>query len=267
MLNVVGTARPGWRVVAVDGDDIGEIETVDAQGVTVRKGWLFPTERYVPAAAISSADSTAEVIYLAVTKAQVEDDAYGSLEGLTLEGLTEAPAVAGVTQDTVGVTSASATSAGHVPVAPTPAPVASTDAGQLGADGSARIRTHEEELEGRAVAQQTGEVVVTKEIVEDTQTVQVPVRREQVHVERQPVTDATADPTAFQSASEAIRVPVMEEQVEVRKVVRPVEEVVVSKEVVEGTQAVSGTVRREEVHVDEDGADLLNQQQQGLDQR
>jgi len=262
MLNVVGTARPGWRVVAVDGDDIGEIETVDAQGVTVRKGWLFPTERYVPAAAISSADSSAEIIYLAVTKAQVEDDAYGSLEGLT-----EAPAVAGVTQDTVGVTSATATSAGQPSVAATPAPVASTDAGQLGADGSTRIRTHEEELEGRAVPQQTGEVVVTKEIVEDTQTVQVPVRREEVHVERQPVTDATADPTAFQSASEAIRVPVMEEQVEVRKVVRPVEEVVVSKEVVEGTQAVSGTVRREQVHVDEDGADLLTEQQQGLDQR
>ena len=110
-------------------------------------------------------------------------------------------------------------------------------------------------------------MVITKEVVEETKTIEVPVRREEVHVERRPVNDATADPSAFQAAGETIRVPVMEEQVEVRKVVRPVEEVVISKDVVEDTQSVSGTIRREEVHVTDDGAEVVNDERRPLDGR
>jgi len=88
----VSSGRPSRTRVAVDGEDLGELETVDVQGITVRKGWLFPTERYVPASAIASLDPTAEVVYLTITKAQVEDERYGSFEGLA-----DAPAVAGVT--------------------------------------------------------------------------------------------------------------------------------------------------------------------------
>jgi len=254
MRNDMATVQPGWRVIAADGEDLGELESVETQGVTVRKGWLFPTERYVPASAIASIGPAAEeVVYLAVTKEQLEDDAYDRSDGLT-----EAPDKAGVTT----VTASASSTAGLADRDTPPSRDASAvQDGPLPATESTRVRTHEEELEGRAVPRQTGEVVVTKDVVEETRTIEVPVRREEVHVERQAVSDATANPTAFQAASEAVRVPVMEEQVEVRKVVRPVEDVVISKEVVDDTQAVSGTVRREEVHVTDDGAGLLPEQQ------
>jgi uncharacterized protein (TIGR02271 family) len=49
-------------------------------------------------------------------------------------------------------------------------------------------------------------------------------------------------------------VPLRSETVNVQKQARVAEEVVVSKEAVERTEQVSGTVRREEVYVDEDAA-------------
>jgi len=53
----------------------------------------------------------------------------------------------------------------------------------------------------------------------------------------------------------------MEEQVEIRKIVRPVEEVQISKQVVQETEAVSGTVRREELRVtDEFGRPVEEQE-------
>jgi uncharacterized protein (TIGR02271 family) len=125
--------------------------------------------------------------------------------------------------------------------------------------GGMRMIRFEEDLEATKVERQTGEVRVRKDVVEETQTIEVPVRHEEVHVERRPVTDAAgetydAGDTAFRETEEEIRVPVMEEQVEVRKVARPAEEVVVSKEAREETHHVSDTVRKERFDI-EDTAD------------
>jgi uncharacterized protein (TIGR02271 family) len=121
-----------------------------------------------------------------------------------------------------------------------------------GDTGRTRLVTHEEELQARAVPQQVGEVGVRKEVVEETRTIEVPVRREEVVIERRPVGADTTDTGSIGAAGETIRVPVMEEQIEVTKVVRPVEEVEVSKRVIEDTRTVSDTVRREELRVDDD---------------
>jgi uncharacterized protein (TIGR02271 family) len=56
----------------------------------------------------------------------------------------------------------------------------------------------------------------------------------------------------FTGGSETISIPVMEEQVEVRKVARPVEEVVVTKDATQETRRVSETVRREEFDIQGD---------------
>jgi uncharacterized protein (TIGR02271 family) len=122
--------------------------------------------------------------------------------------------------------------------------------------GRMRMVRYEEELEGQAVARQAGEVTVRKDVVEETQTIEVPVRHEEVRVERRPVTDASAaideaGDTAFRPTEQEIRVPVMAEEVEVRKVVRPVEEVVVNKETLEETRQVSDTVRKERFDIDD----------------
>jgi uncharacterized protein (TIGR02271 family) len=118
-----------------------------------------------------------------------------------------------------------------------------------------RILRYEEDVEARAVGRQAGEYVVTKDVVEDKRTVEVPVRREEVRLERHPVSGeaATTGDVGGQEpfSGESIRVPVMEEEVEVRKVARPVEEVEVKRDSVEGVESVDTTVRREEIDVQE----------------
>jgi uncharacterized protein (TIGR02271 family) len=117
-------------------------------------------------------------------------------------------------------------------------------------EGAVRVRRYEEELDVQKVDRQVGEVVVTKNVVEDTKTVEVPVRREEVHIERRPASgEATAGDEAF--AGERIAVPVMEEDVEVRKVPRVVEEIEITKTPTEQTRQVEETVRREEIDVEE----------------
>jgi uncharacterized protein (TIGR02271 family) len=128
--------------------------------------------------------------------------------------------------------------------------------GRLKADqgrGQTRIRRYEEDLEVDKVDRQVGDVTVTKRVVEDTKTVEVPVRREEVHVERTPVSGASTsnltDDDAFEQ--QTITVPVMEEDVEIRKVARPVEEVEITKSAKQDTKRVEETVRREEIDVDD----------------
>ena len=119
--------------------------------------------------------------------------------------------------------------------------------------GGTRIRRYEEELDVQKTEREAGEVVVTKQVVEDTKTVEVPVRREEVHIERRRVSGEApaSDEAAFLDDGQTIRVPVMEEDVEVRKVVRPVEEIEISKTATEDTERVEETVRREEFDVDD----------------
>lgn len=114
-----------------------------------------------------------------------------------------------------------------------------------------RLRRYEEDLEANTVARQAGEVGVSKRVVEDTKTIEVPVRREEIHVERRPVTgDATASTDdAFQEGT--IRMTAMEEDVEVRKVARPVEEIELTKTRTEDTRRVEDIVRREEFDIDD----------------
>ena len=112
-----------------------------------------------------------------------------------------------------------------------------------------RLRLHEEKLNVDKERYQAGEVNVTKHVVEDTQTVEIPVTREEVYIERRAVTDETAASEVFDDG-ESIHIPVMEERVEVTK--RPVvsEEIIVGKREVYDTETVSERVRREEAAID-----------------
>ena len=111
----------------------------------------------------------------------------------------------------------------------------------------------EEQLQTRTTPVETGRVQVGKDVVEEQRTVDVPVSREEVVVERHPVDRRPADRPIDATQSETIEVPVREEQVDVEK--RPVvyEEVGVGKRTTQETQQVSDTVRREELRMDGDG--------------
>ena len=115
------------------------------------------------------------------------------------------------------------------------------------------MRLREEQLHASTTPVETGRVQVGKDVVEEQRSVDVPVTREEVVVERHPVDRRPADQPIDATQSETIEVPVREEQVDVEK--RPVvyEEVGVGKRTTEETQQVSDTVRREELRMDREG--------------
>lgn len=110
----------------------------------------------------------------------------------------------------------------------------------------------EEELEVHKRPVKTCDVKVRKEVHTEPRTVEVPVAREEVVVERHPVAGRRTADANIASKSEEIRVPVLEEEVHVEK--RPVvkEEVTVGKRKMQDTRRVSGTVRKESVRVEKD---------------
>ena len=130
--------------------------------------------------------------------------------------------------------------------------------GESGLRGSARregeqtVELREEELRARTQEMEAGRVRVGKEVVEEQKTLEVPVTREEVTVERHAVDRRPSDTPIGQDAG-TISVPVREERVEVEK--RPVvtEEISVGKQAVQETQQVSGTVRREEARIEGEG--------------
>ena len=133
-------------------------------------------------------------------------------------------------------------------------------------DGSEEehIELHEERLNVDKTRVQTGEVNVNKHVVEEEQTVEVPVEREEVYVERRTVDRETdLDSTNDFSTTDAYRedgtihIPVSEEQVEVTKKDVVTEEIVIGKRKVQDTETVSENVRREEVDID-DTTNTLN---------
>ncbi len=115
------------------------------------------------------------------------------------------------------------------------------------------VQLREEELQTRKTSQETGRVQLGKDVVEEHRTMDVPVTREEVYVERRPVDRRPSDRPIDANATETTEVPVREEQVEVEK--RPVvyEEVGVGKREIHDTQRVSDTVRREELRTDKEG--------------
>ena len=126
-----------------------------------------------------------------------------------------------------------------------------TDTQQYDTEGAQRVQLREEELRVQKQPVETGEARLRKEVVSEQQTIDVPVNREEVYIERRPASGQPSDTPIGEG--ETYRVPVREEQVTVEKqpVVR--EEVALGKRQVQDTQQVSDTVRREEAHIEQQG--------------
>jgi uncharacterized protein (TIGR02271 family) len=113
-----------------------------------------------------------------------------------------------------------------------------------------RVQRTEEELAAGTREREAGQVNVRKRVRTDRETVEVPTRREEVSVERVPVSEGEA--AEAQIGDDEVVVPVTEEEVVVEK--RPVakEEIRIRKDVVEDTEVVEEDVRREEVEIDDE---------------
>lgn len=118
---------------------------------------------------------------------------------------------------------------------------------------SRTVELREEELRVQKEQVEAGEVRLRKEVVSEDRTIEVPVTREEVVIERRPAagggkTGGTID------EGEEVRIPLMEEEVRVDKTPVVREEVSLKKRQVQDTEQVSETVRREEARVEETGA-------------
>jgi uncharacterized protein (TIGR02271 family) len=119
--------------------------------------------------------------------------------------------------------------------------------------GDAMTRS-EEQLQVGTERVETGSVRLVKHVVTEQQQVQVPVSHEEVRLEREPITEENrADALRGKDITEAEHeVTLHAEKPVVGKETVPVERVRLSKDTVKGTETVSGTVRKEEIDV-EDG--------------
>jgi uncharacterized protein (TIGR02271 family) len=105
------------------------------------------------------------------------------------------------------------------------------------------LRVHKDRLS-------RGEVVVRKDVITETQTVQVPVTREELVVEQR---DVAGDTPARGNIgdNQEIRIPLTEETASVDKGTVVRQEVAVGKKPVQEVRDLSGEVRREELVVDD----------------
>ncbi len=118
------------------------------------------------------------------------------------------------------------------------------------------IEVKEERLHAEKHPVEKGEVRVRKEVHTETKTLEVPVEREEVVIERTPVRGRSAAEGITADSireGEEIRIPVREEQVDVSKHSVVTEEVKVGKRVVQDTKRVTGDVRKEELKVEQTG--------------
>jgi uncharacterized protein (TIGR02271 family) len=113
------------------------------------------------------------------------------------------------------------------------------------------IQANEEQLRVRKEPVQQGEVKVRKEVHTEHKTIDVPVTREEVIIERRP---GSGQPSAgHKRGNEEVRIPIREDQVHVEKETIVGEEVVVGKRRVQDTKHVDANLRKEEIRVEKDG--------------
>lgn len=120
---------------------------------------------------------------------------------------------------------------------------------------SATIQLRQEELDINKNRVPTGEVILSKEVIEEQKNVEVPVVHEEVVIERRTLNNE--DSSSPITSGETIRIPVTEEQVQVGKHTVVTEEISAYKREVEQTQQINETVRKEEAKIDKTGHPTL----------
>ena len=228
----------GTTVYGSDGEKIGDIAEVQNNYFVIEKGFIFTTDIYIPTSAVAGQDD--DGVRLSMTKDEIEN---GDWSNPPVGTDYESGSVGYAGQHTDADTSMNAdTSMSGGAYA--------TDSvnGENGYDNDV-IERREERLTVDKQAEQAGSVHVGKHVVEQEQSVDVPVTREEVTLERRSVDRPATGDTLTE---DAIDVPVYEERVQTGKEARVVEELEVDKTARTDTERVTDTVRREEFDVDDE---------------
>lgn len=212
--------KPSWQIVGSDGENIGTVASVEEDYFVVSEGFFFPSERYIPAAAVRAVEEG--TVLLSVSKDEIDARGWDNLEAIRTE--QAAPQ------------SEQAHTASH--------PHEPADEAHLD------IREEELHVEKRTV--QSGQVDVSKDVVTEREEIDVSRRHEEVEIDYRP--SATHRPAEGQiGEDEEIHVPLYEEQVNVEKETVVTGEVDVSKRDVEETEHFSEDLRKERLRVERDG--------------
>jgi len=246
----------GQSVHGRDGDKLGKVgqvylddETGKPEWATVQTGLFGTKESFVP---LAQADLTGDGLSVPYTKDQVKDAPTVDVEQGHLSQDEEAelyrhygldyserrsdsglPAQGGTGQGE------QSRSEGHDTSGPT------TDQAMTRSEEQLKVGTEQVE---------TGRARLRKHVVTEQQTVTVPVSREEVRVEREPITDANRDQAVAgpDISEEEHEVVLTEERPVVHKETVPVERVRLGKETVTDQHEVSEEVRKEHIETEGD---------------
>ncbi|MGH4123590.1 MAG: YsnF/AvaK domain-containing protein [Clostridium sp.] len=121
----------------------------------------------------------------------------------------------------------------------------------------ANIRLRKEELDIAKSSVHKGDVEFGKEIIEEQKSIDVPVMREEVVIERKSLNNEASDSPITQE--QTIKIPVSEEKVAVDKHTVVTSEISAHKRSIEGTEHIDETLKREEARVNKIGnADIVD---------
>ena len=248
----------GGNVVDNDGDKIGSIGQIfldDQSGrpewVTVKTGLFGGGESFVP---LRDSEVVGDDIRVPYDKDTVKDaprisDSNGHLsedEEATLyryygtDGADYDTSYGYTDTETRTDTDTAYTGAGHDTAGP------NTDSAMTRSEEQVRVGTEKVE---------TGRARLRKYVVTENVTTTVPVSREEVRLEREPITDANRDEAlrGGDITEEEHEVVLSEERPVVQKETVPVERVRVDKDTVTEQHEVDETVRKEQIELDESG--------------
>jgi uncharacterized protein (TIGR02271 family) len=280
--------REGDDVLGSDGDKVGSVHSIGSNYLVVEKGFFFPTDYYVPFSAVASYDDADGKVYLNVSKDDALSSGWDAQPGdgdsysttMTTDATSTFGSAAGTTTTAMAgslTADANRIDADYNDDMATRRGAISDDAtstmaavdtnltdtamsGSVDYTGSGRtdltegdhitVPVHEEELIATKREREAGEVRVTKNVVSEDRTLEVPITEERVQVTRR-VVDRVGDTGETAFREETIEVPLTTQEVDLEKRVRVSEEIDIDREQVQTSQSVTGTVRREVVDVDE----------------
>ena len=251
--------QPGTDVYGSDGTKVGSVDTIEGDFLVLRKGFFFPKDHYIPFSAI--AGHTDDRIDLNITSDQAKNEdwsdtatgtttttSYDTAATTTGDDTSLPAAAATASYDDSSRGTRSAASAPNDEVDMSPFEHRTGGVAHTEDDQDIYIPVVEEELTATKRGVERGAVRIETNVSEHEESLSVPVTEERVHVERVAVNrDATAADMNRDGAT--IDVPVYGEEVDMQKRARVVEEVEISKDAVQETRQVTGTVRREDVDV------------------
>jgi uncharacterized protein (TIGR02271 family) len=265
----------GGNVIGSDGDKIGSIgqiylddQTGEPSWVTAKTGLFGTSESFVP---LQGADVEGHDVRVPYTKAQVKDapriESDGNLSPEEEDRLYRHYELGGTSgyTETSGMTTGVADTGTRrdtdfVDTDRRDTDYVDTDRrGTVGHDTSGpttddAMTLSEEQLRVGTERREAGRVRLRKYIVTENVTKTIPVSREEVRLEREPITDANIGnamdgPAISEEEHEVI---LHEERPVIQKEAVPVERVRLDKETVTEQQTVTEEVRKEQIDVDGD---------------